>query len=390
MRVLAVCVALAALSACGKKDDGVMADAKRPAAPVLVAKVIEQDAAVDLKLIGNVEAYQTVTMRSRVGGELVAIKFQEGDFVAQGDLLFEIDPRPFQGAVRRAEAALARDTAMLKQFEANLARDLAQEAYPKAQVTRYQKLFAEGVIAREQVEEMQARADSQAEIIKASRAAIDSARETIRADQVALEGARLELSFCSIRAPVTGRTGNLAVRRGAVVKAIDADLVTIHQVQPVYVTFAVPESALPEVKKRMAAGSLPVIATPTDGGPVETGSLTFIDNAVDVTTGTIKLKGTFTNPARRLWPGQFINVSIRLRSIPNAKTVPNAAVQLSQQGPFVYVVKADNTAEMRPVKPGTRLELATVIEQGLSTGETVVIDGHLRLAPGSLVKVMAK
>ena len=219
-------------------------------------------------------------MRPRAGGEVVAVKFQEGDFVKEGDLLFEIDPRPYQSAVKRAEAALARDTATLKQLEANLARDLAQETYPKAQVARYKKLFEEGVVAREQYEEVMARAEAQTEVIKASRAAIDSAREIIRADNGALEGAKLDLSFCSIHAPLTGHTGNLAVRQGAVVKINEADLVTVNQVQPIYVTFAVPESALPEVKRRMASGKIQVAATPSDGGGPESGVLTFTDNEI--------------------------------------------------------------------------------------------------------------
>lgn len=386
MRSLGLLAGALLLAACQVEKP--VAAKKAPAVPVVVAPVIEKTVPVEAKVIGNVEPYATVAIKSRVGGELTKVHFREGDFVKAGDLLFEIDSRPYQSAVNRAEANLARELAMLKQHEANLARDIAQEAYPKSQAARYEKLFKEGIFAREQYDQVRAQAEALAQAVLADRAAIESSRESIRAARGALDGARLELSFCTIRSPISGRTGSLAIDQGTIVKANDVDLVTIHQVQPIYVSFAVPESRLPEIKRRMAAGRLAVTATnPSDESETETGTLTFVDNAVDANTGTIRLKGTFANPARRLWPGQFVNVAVRLSTVENARVVPSQAVQTGQQGEYVFVVKADRTVEVRNVTTGVRHGLETVIARGLDPGESVVTDGQLRLAPGTLVEV---
>lgn len=364
---------------------------KRTAAPVVVAPVVVKSVPVEIRVIGNAEAFASIPVKSRIGGELVKVYFQEGDFVKAGETIFEIDPRPYQSAVNRGEAAVARDTAALEQAEANLARDTAQQEYLKAQASRYQKLFQEGVVSRDQHEQAVAQADSYGATLRADQAAIASARETIRADKGALESARLDLSFCTIRSPIHGRTGSLAIKQGTIVKANDVDLVTINQVEPIYVSFAAAESELSAIRERLAGRKLMVRASPQDGsGKTETGELTFVDNTVDMATGTIKLKATFPNTSHTFWPGQFVDVSIELDSVSDAKVVPTQAVQTSQQGQFVYVVKSDNTIELRNVQVAVRGQTETALRTGVAAGEQVVTEGHLRLAPGMEVAIQSK
>jgi len=224
--------------------------------------------------------------------------------------------------------------------------------------------------------------------VKADEAAIESARAAIGASNTTLDNARVQLGFTAIKSPINGRTGNLTVKQGNVVMANNMELMTINQVEPIYVTFAVPESQLPAIKRYMAAGKLPVRVRPQDEqGGEETGVLTFVDNAVDMTTGTIKLKATFPNSDHQLWPGEFVRVILRLTTQANAIVVPNESVQTGQNGSFIYVVKEDRTVESRPVTTGARVDQDMVIESGLEAGETVVTEGQLRLAPGSRVVV---
>jgi len=224
--------------------------------------------------------------------------------------------------------------------------------------------------------------------VQADKAAIESARAGIAATQASIDTAKVQLSYTSIRSPIDGRTGILNVKEGNIVTALATDLMTINEVQPIFVTFGVPESTLGSVKDHMARGKLSVIATPQDDPSLqETGILTFVDNSVDTTTGTIKLRGTFVNPERKLWPGQFVRVTLRLAIQPNALVVPNQAVQTGQNGEYVYVVTSDQRAEMRPVVSGSRVDQDIVIEQGLQPGEMVVTEGHLRLAPGMRVQI---
>ena len=362
--------------------------ARSQAALVTTAVVVERTVPVDIRVIGNVEPYTTIHVKAQIGGQLTKVHFREGQEVRKGDPLFLIDPRPYDEAIRQAEANLARNTALLQQAEANLQRDLAEEKYARDQAARYQRLFVEGVMSKEQTEQFLTDADARAEAVKADRAAIESARAAIQADRAALANAKLQRAYCSIDSPIDGRTGDLAVHEGNLVKANDVDLVTIHQIRPIYVTFSVPEKELPAVKRYMAAGTLPVLASPpSDPDMVEQGSLTFVDNAVDSTTGTIKLKGTFPNPGGRLWPGQFVNVALRLAVKPNALVVPARAIQTGQEGEFVYVITKDMTAEARPVVTSNRVDRQVVVEQGLARGETVVTEGQLRLAPGVKVRI---
>jgi len=362
-----------------KKGDGV---------PVSVTNVIQKDVPLDLQVIGNVEAYSVITVKAQVTGQLNKVSFREGDYVKKDDLLFTIDTRAYDADLNQAEANLARDDAQLNQAQANLSRDMAQEQYLEAQAARYARLFQEGIISKDQAEQQRASANAVAQVVNADRAAIKSAEAAVTAGRAAVANAKVRLSYTTIRSPIDGRTGNLAVKEGNLVTSNSSDLITINQVQPIYVTFSVPESYLPDIKRYMIDRKLPVMSAPQDGSSApEIGELTFVDNSVDPTTGTIKLKGTFGNQERKLWPGQFVRVTLRLATQSNALLVPNQAVQAGQDGPFVYVVKQDRTVEARPVTSGSRINEDIVIDRGLQPGETIVTEGHLRLAPGMRIQL---
>lgn len=357
--------------------------------PVGIAQVMRKGVPVELQVVGNVEPISTVTVKSQVGGELTRVSFHEGDFVRKGDLLFTIDQRPLQAQLAQIEANLARDKAQLSLARANLVRDQAQAKFSEAQAGRYAKLASAGVISPEQSDQTQSDADAKTAAVRADEAAIESAQAAIQADMAAVDNAKVQLSYTALRSPIDGRTGTLLVKQGNLIKAIDVDLVTINQVSPIYVTFAVPEMQLAAVKRYMAQRKLEVAAVPQDDpGAQETGVLTFVDNTVDRTTGTIKLKATFQNTARKLWPGQYAQVTLRLAMQNDALVIPTEALQTGQQGQYVFVVKSDMTVENRPVQLGIRTEREVVVESGVQAGETVVTDGQLRLAPG--VKVQFK
>ena len=364
---------------CGRGETGPV--------PVLVTKVAQRDVPIEIQVIGNVEAYATITVKAQVGGQLTRVYFHEGDLVKKGDRLFSIDPRPYEAQISQIEANIERDKAVLKQAEANLQRDTAQQKYAEDQAARYKKLFDQGVMSKEQADQFRSNADAMAQSLSADRAAIDSSRAQINADSAALQSARVMLSYTDIRSPIDGKTGNLMIKEGNLVAANTTDLIAINEIQPIYVTFSVPEANLSDIKRYMGGGQLPVKAVTQEASPVtENGVLTFVDNNVDATTGTIKLKGTFTNPDRKLWPGQFVHVSLRLTTQANALVVPNQAVQTGQDGTYVYVIN-DGKAEFRAVKTGARVDQELVIASGLQPGETVVTEGQLRLAPGSRVQL---
>ncbi len=345
------------LGSCGGREGG----AGRGAAPVpvRVGTVVRRTVPLAVRAIGRVEPVETVTVRSRVGGELVKVLFREGQAVAVGQVLFEIDPRPYAAALSQAEAVLARDEALLAKAEADVAR--------------YAELVRKEFVTREQYDQMVANASS--------------LRATVAADRAAVETARLNLEYCTIKAPVPGRTGALSAKVGNLVKANDTLLVTINRTRPIEVAFAVPAKLLPQLLARRDSG-IGVAATIPDGvGSVEEGTLTFVDNAVDPATGTVLLKGTFANPEERLWPGQFVDVTMTLAEEPDRVVCPAVAVQTGQSGSYVFVVAGDGTAELRPVVVARADERDAVIESGLAGGETVVTDGQLRLAPGAAVTV---
>lgn len=369
----------------GKKKGGKKGGDLGPA-PVVVAKVKRKDVPIQITAVGNVEPYSVVSIKPQVSGQLTQIFIEEGDYVRKGNKLAEIDPRPLQAQVAQGEATLAKDNAQLQQVMANLARDSANEKYAAEQAKRYATLFDQGVVSKDDRERFSSQADALTQLVLADRAAIESAKAQIQADQANLGNIRLQLSFTTIYAPIDGRTGNIAVKAGNIVTANQTELLTIAQVQPIYVTFGVPEARLGDVQRYQSGGRLVVEAKSQDeSDAMERGQLTFVDNNVDATTGTIKLKSTFRNDSRTLWPGEFVSVMMKLTVQPNALVVPTHALQTGQDGTYVYVVKDDRTVEMRPVTPGLRIEDELVVDKGLADGETVVTEGQLRLAPGSHV-----
>jgi len=333
----------------------------RPPVPVVTAKAASRDVPVIVRAVGTVEAQATVALRARVGGQLAKVHFREGQDVRQGAPLFTLDPEPFQVALRRAEAQLARQQAL-----ANTAREKER---------RYAVLVEEGLISRQDYE-----------FLSAEAAALEAA---VAADRAAVEDARLQLAWSRISAPISGRTGSLLAHVGDLVRANDSQpLLVIHQVEPIDVSFTLPERDLPRLRQALAAGTLPVQAFPEAvESAAATGRLTFIDNAVDTATGTIRLKATFANNGRTLWPGQYVTVFITLAVVENATVVPSAAIQTGQQGTFVFVVKEDASAELRPVETGLTEGDVTVVAKGLQPGETVVIDGQMRLTHGAKLDI---
>ena len=356
--------------------------------PVEVADAVLKSVPVDITVVGNVEAYSVVTVRAQTGGMLNEVRFGEGDYVKKGDLLFVIDPKPLEGQMNSAKANVQKSTALLKQAQAQLARDTASANYARDQAERYQKGVTEGVFAKEQGEQLKSAAAALMQVLEADRASISSAEAQIAADQSAINNLNIQIGYTTVEAQLEGRTGNILQKAGNIVTANTTDLATIYQVEPIYVTFAVPEARLGDIKRYSEANKLAVTARAQDGsGGVETGQLTFIDNTVDTSTGTIKLKGTFPNKQHKLWPGQFVNVGLRLTTRNNAVVVPNQAVQTGQDGTYVYVVGEDRAVSVRPVKTGPRIDQDMVIDDGLKGGETVVTEGQLRLQPGSKVQV---
>ncbi|HEU0176349.1 MAG TPA: efflux RND transporter periplasmic adaptor subunit [Blastocatellia bacterium] len=369
-----------AASRSGGRSDGV---------PVLTGVVMQKDVPLELRVIGAVEAYSVVAVKSQVGGELTKAHFTEGQFVKKGDTLFTIDPRPFETALSQAEANLAKSAALEKQAEANLARDEAQSKTASTQAERYSNLLDSGVVSRDQYEQIRTNADALVESVRADKANVETTRKAIEADRAAVQSARLQLSFTTVRAPIDGRTGSLVIHQGNLVKADDTTpLIVINQVNPIRVTFSAPERQLPEIRNYMAKGKLKArVSQPNDAAHPEIGEVDFVDNAVDNTTGTIKLKATFSNKERRLWPGQFVNVTMTLTTRAGATVTPAQAIQTGQQGQYVFVVKPDQTVEMRPVVVAHTVADDSVIESGVKPGEVVVTDGQLRLVPGAKVKI---
>jgi multidrug efflux system membrane fusion protein len=361
-----------------------------PAVPVSVATAAREVLPVEVRAVGTVEPFRTVQVKSQVAGDLVGVRFTEGGLVHKGDLLFEIDARPYRDTLLQAEAAVAKDRALLLQAQANLGRDSAQLKTAEADARRYDELFKQGITARNQFEQMRATFEAQGESVHADQAAIESARASLESDSAAVERAKLDLAYCEIRSPIDGRAGNVLVHAGNYVKSAgDTTLVVINQIEPIFVTFGVPEQHLGEIRARFAGAKLTVEASlKDDPGKAARGTLAVIDNAVDSTTGTIKLKAVFDNADRLLWPGQFVNAALRLDAR-EATVVPAEAVQASQQGQLVYVVKKDQTVEPRPVVAGRTMDGKVVLEKGVAPGETVVTDGQLRLYPGARVQAVA-
>ena len=412
--VLVAATALAS-AGCSDRAGGAPPAAAPAAVPVGVATVERKMVPLQVVTVGNVQAYTTVGVKSQIAGQITTVHFTEGREVKRGDPLFTLDPRPFEASLRQNEANVAKDVAQRRQAEAalgqrgaevtqalaNLERDLAQMENARVQEQRYRDLAKREFIAREQYDQVRTNFAALQAVVQASRAAVENARASARAAEAAVENAqaaikgneamvesaRLQLAYTAIRAPMDGRTGNLLAQVGNVVKSgEDAPLVVIVQVQPIYVSFSVPEQQLTAINSYRARGTLTVEARIDGGRRTAAGTLTFVNNTVDPTTGTIQLKATFPNADDALWPGQFVDVVLMLAS-EAAVVVPAEAVQPGQQGSFVFVVKPDLTVESRRVKVGRRLPRELVIEEGLQAGERVVTDGQLRLVPGARVEI---
>jgi len=331
-----------------------------PAVPVTTAAVVQKPMPIEIQVIGSVEPYSSVAIRSQITGQLTAVNFREGDIVQRGQVLFELDRRPLEAA--------------LGQVQANLTRDLAQAANAEVQATRFQQLVDRGIAPREQSD--------------TARTSVAALNATVEADRAALENAKIQLQYATITAPISGRTGALMVHQGNLVRANDqTPLVIINEVAPISVAFTIPEARLADLRRYMARGSLVVTATPQGNDTPASGRITFIDNAVDQNTGTIRIKGTFPNSDGRLWPGQFVTVVVTLTTDPTAIVVPSAAVQAGQEGTYVFAVKPDQSVEMRPITVARVRGAESVIASGVRPGETVVTDGHLRLVPGGRISV---
>ena len=386
-------VAAMAVTACsGGQGDGAKASPRPLAVPVVAVEVAQRDMPVQLRAIGNVQASATVSVLSQVGGQVFQIHFAEGQDVKTGDPLFSIDPRPFQSALLQAEALLAQHQAQVGQAQANLARDTAQYENARVDAGRYKQLVEGGYVARQQYDQTRTTEESLAATLTADRAAVETARSVVRADEAAVDNARVQLGYTEIRSPIDGRTGNVLIHKGNVVKSQDVGnpLVVINRVHPVSVTFAVPEQYLDQVKRYRAAGELRVEARAPGADRPTVGDLSFLNNSVDPATGTIQLKATFPNADNALWPGQFVNVVLTLTTERGALVVPSQSIQPGQQGgSYVFVVKPDMTVENRPVTVAFVDGAATVIGKGLAAGERVVTDGQLRLVPGVRVEIKA-
>lgn len=382
---VAIAAAAALAAACTKKDAS--AAGAREAAPVTVGTVLRQDVPVEVRAIGHVDPYSTVAVKARVGGQVIRVGFREGQDVHKGDLLFQIDPRPYQAALAQAQAQLERDHAIARNAEED--------------VKRYTQLVQKDYVTKEQYD--------------AARSNAAATLATVKANEAAVENARLQLSYCTVTAPISGRAGRVLVYAGNMVKGNDDNpLVVINQIQPILVSFSVPESSLTAIRQHARPGqTLRVAASPSTnapsvaapgapagasnpnpgpsgpatGAPPQSGELTFLDNSVDPTTGTILLKATFPNRNEVLWPGEYVDVVLTLATEPNAIVVPSQAVQTGQSGQYVWVVKNDMTVESRPVTVSRTHGAVAVVANGLQPGEKVVTDGQLRLAPGARVEI---
>jgi multidrug efflux system membrane fusion protein len=354
----AIClVAFATLaSGCAKQQ---AAPPERPPTIVTVAKVTQKTMPVVVTAVGNVEAISTISIRAQVAGEVQNIRFKEGDFVKKGQVLLTIDPRPYEAALAQAKAALARDK--------------ATGTYNRAQAQRYKTLFDQGVVPAEQVDSFTS--------------AADASDAVVNADEAAVKTAELNLEYCTIESPLDGRTGTVMVKAGNLVKVADVPIVVINQVNPIYVNFTVPQQYWPDIKEDIERRALHVTVTipQNSGRPVE-GTLTFVDNIVDSTTGTIHLRGTFENSQNRLWPGLYVSVLLTLSQQSNATVVPAHSIVTTQQSSYVYVVKANNTVEQRTVVPNRTIDNDTVVDKGLQPGEVIVIDGQVNLVPGAKIE----
>jgi multidrug efflux system membrane fusion protein len=361
---------------------------RAPAVPVEIGIATQKDVPILVKGIGNVEALSTVSVRSQITGNMLSVLFTPGQEVNKNDLLFKIDPRPFQAALNEAQSNFDKAEAAVKQGQATVAKDQAIAANARALAKRQSELVETGVIARQDYDNSVSAAVADEATVRADEESVNNLIAALKAQQAVVENAKVQISYTDIRATISGKTGNLTVTAGNMVQPSETTpLVTITQTAPIYVTFSVPQQQLDEIRKRQGAAGFSVQSfAPGDDTHAAFGRLSLVDNTVDTTTGTIRLKATFENTDRRMYPGQFVNVVLTLGIQQGAVVVPSQAVQIGQDQSFVYVVKPDMTVEVRKIKTGTSVDNLTVVEEGLKAGEQVVIDGQLSLVPGAKVQ----
>jgi len=372
---------------------------ERPPAPVVVSTAVSQDVSNYMDALGKIVARETVAIQPQVSGRIEKIHFSDGANVRKGELLFTIDPRPFDANLKQAQANLAKDTAAKKQAEANLAREVARENWGRAQVERYRTLVEQGVVAREQYEQLRTDHDTLKANSEAARAAVHSADETMKVDRAAIDTAKVQLSYCYIHSPIDGRAGQRLVDIGNVVNpgggisdsnsGIPSNaLLVIERLDPIYADFTISQNNLSQVQEEMRAGNLRAeVRLPDSPDDGVFGQLTFVDNSVQTETGQVTLRATLPNPGHRFWPGRFVNVRLMLGMITGAVLVPANAAQMSAAGSYVYVVKPDSTAEQRTVSLGQRQGELVVVQSGVAAGEKVVINGQLGVTPGGKVAI---
>lgn len=396
---IALVLSVSFLTACTNK--AAPSGFERPPAPVTVADAAMQDVPIYLDAIGKTVARETVAIQPQVSGRIVSIHFTDGANVRKGDLLFTIDPRPFQAAVTQAQANVTKSIALKKQAEAALNRDLATAKWNALQVKRYEQLVSAGVVPREQYEQLAATADSSNATVEADRAAVHSADEAIKADNAAVERAKVDLSYCYIKSPIDGRAGQRLVDVGNVVNPGGAGgnnasaaggapsnaMLVIERLDPIYADFTISQNDLSRVQEQMHAGTLKTEVRLPDATDPIAGTLTFLDNSVQHETGQVSLRATVPNSDRRFWPGRFVNIRLVLNTIRGAVLVPATAPQMSAKGSYVYVVKQDMSVDQRQVTLGQRQGDQIVIEQGVQPGERVVTNGQVGVTPGGKVRI---
>ncbi|HEY8226070.1 MAG TPA: efflux RND transporter periplasmic adaptor subunit [Pyrinomonadaceae bacterium] len=397
---LLIFAAVAFIVGCSNK--AAQAPFERPPAPVSIAVAVAQDVPTYIDAIGKTAAREVVSIQPQVSGRITKIHFTDGANLRKGDLLFTIDPRPFEANLRQAQANVSKDVALKKQAEANLASEIAKAKWGAVQVERYHTLVSQGVVSREQYEELRANQSSLDANVGSARAAVNSADESIKVDTAAVESAKLQLSYCTIRSPIDGRAGQRLVDIGNVVNpggssnnssssgnpANNNSLLVIERLDPIYADFTISQNLLPEVQQQMRANRLTAeVRLPEDPVAPVIGQLTFLNNAVESTTGTVSLRATVPNSDHRFWPGRFVNIRLVLNTIHQAVLVPASAPQMSANGSFVYVVKQDSTAEQRPVTLGQAQGDLVVVESGVAAGEQVVTAGQLGVTPGGKVRI---
>jgi len=379
---------------------------ERPPAPVSVTAAIMQDVPTYLDAIGKTAPREVVSIQSQVSGRIIRIHFTDGANIRKGDMLFTIDTRPFEANLRQAQANVSRDLALKKQAEANLAKDIAQQKYGEVEAKRYQTLVEQGVVSREQYDQVQSNADALKATVEADRATVHSTEEAIKVDMAAVESAKVELSYCYIRSPIDGRAGQRLVDIGNVVNpgasgsgganssntssgtsGSGGSLLVIERLDPIYADFTISQDDLANVQQQMRAGTLKTEVRLPDSEDSVTGQLTFLDNAVQNATGQVNLRATIPNEGHRFWPGRFVNIRLVLSTIHGAVLVPATAPQMSAKGSYVYVVKQDSTAEQRPVSLGQRQGDLVVVEKGVEPGERVVTNGQVGVTPGGKVRI---